>query len=64
MGRDLCKQLLLKNARVYMADGSQDRATVAIAEIAMETDGKYAQLLHLDLANLNAVNDSAEAFLK
>lgn len=47
-----------------MADGSQDRATVAIAEIAMETDGKYAQLLHLDLANLNAVNDSAEAFLK
>lgn len=64
VGRDLCKQLLLKNAKVYMADESQDRVTVAIAEIAMETDGKYAQLLHLDLADLDVVNDSAEGFLR
>ena len=64
VGRDICKQLLLKNAKVYMADESQDHATVAIAEIAMETGGKYAQVLNLDLADLDAVNESAEEFLK
>jgi len=47
-----------------MADESQDRATVAIAEMAIETDGKYARLHHLDLADLDAVNQSAEEFLK
>ncbi|KAF9791288.1 NAD(P)-binding protein [Thelephora terrestris] len=64
LGRGICRQFLLKNARVYMADESQDHATVAIAEIAMETDGKYAQLLHLDLTDLGSVNESAERFLK
>lgn len=64
MGRDICKQLLLKNAKVYLADESEDHATVAIAEMAIETDGKYALFLHLDLANLDAVNQSAEIFLK
>ena len=64
VGRDICKQLLLKNAKVYMADESKVNATVAIAEIAIENDGKYALLHHLDLADLDAVNKSAEAFLK
>jgi hypothetical protein len=64
VGREICKQLLLKNAKVYMADESKVNATVAIAEIAIENDGKYALLHHLDLADLNAVNQSAEAFLK
>ena len=47
-----------------MADESQDNATVAIAEMAIETDGKYALFHHLDLADLDAVNQSAEAFMK
>ena len=47
-----------------MADESQDHATVAIAEMAIETDGKYAVFLHLDPTDLDAVNQSAEAFLK
>lgn len=64
MGREICKQLLLKNAKVYMTDESQDNATVAIAEMAIETDGKYAQFHHLDLADLDAVDQSTEAFLK
>ena len=64
VGRDICKQLLLNDARVYLADESQDHATVAIAEMAIETDGKYALFLHLDLGDLDAVNRSAEAFLK
>ena len=64
MGRDICKQLLLKNANVYIADASQDDITVAIAEMAIETDGKYARLLHLDLTDLDAVNEAAEVFLK
>ena len=64
VGRDICKHLLLKNAKVYLADESQDHATVIIAEMAIETDGKYAQFLHLDLADLDAVNQSAETILK
>ena len=64
MGRDICKQFLLKNATVYMADESEDNATVAIAEMAIETGGKYALFHHLDLADLDAVNQSAEAFTK
>jgi retinol dehydrogenase-12 len=64
VGRDVCKQLLLKNAKVYLADESQDRATIAIAEMAIETDGKYAIFLRLDLADLDAVDQSAEVFLK
>ena len=64
VGRDICRQLLLKNAKVYLADESQDHATVAIAEMAIETDGKYALFLHLDLSDLDAVNRSADVFLK
>ncbi|KAF9649132.1 NAD-P-binding protein [Thelephora ganbajun] len=64
VGREICKQLLLKNARVYMVDESQDHATAAIAEVAIETDGKYALLHHLDLTDLDTVNQSAELFLK
>ena len=47
-----------------MADESVDHATVAIAEMAIETGGKYALFLHLDLTNLDAVNESTERFLK
>lgn len=47
-----------------MADDSQDNATVAIAEMAIETDGKYALFHHLDLTDLDAVNQSAEVFTK
>ena len=54
----------MKNAKVYLADESQDNATVAIAEMAIETDGKYALFYHLDLADLDAVNQSVEAFLR
>lgn len=64
MGRDICRQLLLKNAKVYLADESQDHATVTIAEMAIETDGKYALFLQLDLADLDAINRSAEVFLE
>lgn len=64
VGRDICKQLLLKNAKVYLADKPKDHATVTIAEMAIETEGKYAFLLDLDLADLDAVNQSAETFLK
>jgi retinol dehydrogenase-12 len=64
VGRDICKRLLLKNAKVYLADRSQDHATVAIAEMAIETEGKYASLLDLDLADLDAVDRTAETFLK
>ena len=46
------------------SDLSQDHITVAIAEMAIETDGKYARLLHLDLTDLDAVNEVAEVFLK
>ena len=47
-----------------MADECQDRATASIAEIAIETEGKYALLLHLDLSDMNAINETADMFLK
>ena len=49
MRRDIRKHLLLKNAGVFARPRDCDHRRV-------ETDGRYAQFLHLDLAGLDAVN--------
>ncbi|KZV65328.1 NAD(P)-binding protein [Peniophora sp. CONT] len=62
IGYETCKQLLVHNAKVFMAARDEGRARKAIDELKNET-GKEAIFLRLDLADLKAVKASAEEFL-
>ncbi|KAG8875925.1 hypothetical protein FRB97_004631 [Tulasnella sp. 331] len=53
--------LLNKNAKVYMASRSRERAEAAIQDLKTIT-GREAIFLELDLANLDAVTRAAEEF--
>ncbi|KAG8873419.1 hypothetical protein FRB97_006737, partial [Tulasnella sp. 331] len=53
--------LLVKNAKVYIASRSKEKAYVAIADLKAET-GKEAIFLELDLANLDSVTRAANEF--
>ncbi|KAJ7164197.1 hypothetical protein C8R46DRAFT_1278288 [Mycena filopes] len=63
IGYETVKQLLLKNAKVYLAARSADKATAAIERLETETK-RTAIFLQLDLADLPSVRRAAEAFLK
>ncbi|KAF7303475.1 Short-chain dehydrogenase/reductase family protein [Mycena indigotica] len=63
IGYETVKQLLLKNATVYLAARSPEKAAIAIAQLKAETNGKEAVFLQLDLADLPSVKKAAEAFL-
>ncbi|KAJ7756696.1 hypothetical protein B0H16DRAFT_1538722 [Mycena metata] len=62
IGYETVKQLLLKNAKVYLAARSPEKATAAIKKLEEETN-KSAIFLQLDLADLPAVRRAAETFL-
>jgi retinol dehydrogenase-12 len=53
--------LLEKNAKVYMAARSRERAEVAIAELKTIT-GREAFFLECDLADLSSVRRAAATF--
>jgi len=61
-GKETVKALLEKNAKVYLAARSQDRAEAAIKELK-ESTGKEAIWLQLDLADLASVRKAANSFL-
>ncbi|KAG8998200.1 hypothetical protein FRB94_007171 [Tulasnella sp. JGI-2019a] len=61
IGKETVKVLLSKNAKVYMASRSRERAEAAIQELKKIT-GREAIFLELDLANLDAVTRSAQEF--
>ena len=61
MGKETCKQLLLKGCTVWLAARSKSKGEEAIAELKKET-GKEALFLSLDLSDLKAVKESAEKF--
>ncbi|KDQ11790.1 hypothetical protein BOTBODRAFT_35039 [Botryobasidium botryosum FD-172 SS1] len=61
VGKETCRALLSKNAKVYMASRSKSKADDAIAELK-EATGKEAVFLLLDLANLSSIEKSAETF--
>ena len=63
IGRETCKQLLLKNANVYLAARSHSKAQATIDELEEET-GKRAIFHELDLSDLDAVKKSAQEFLE
>ncbi|KIO29194.1 hypothetical protein M407DRAFT_70802, partial [Tulasnella calospora MUT 4182] len=53
---------LSKNAKVYMAARSKEKAEDAIAELKSLT-GKDAVFLQLDLANLDSITKAANEFM-
>ncbi|EUC59465.1 oxidoreductase, putative, partial [Rhizoctonia solani AG-3 Rhs1AP] len=62
IGRETCKALLNKNAKVYLAARSKSRADDAIEWLKSETNGKAPIFLELDLGNLASVRKAAEEF--
>ncbi|GAW09158.1 NAD -binding protein [Lentinula edodes] len=62
IGYEIIKAVLLKNAKVYMATRSSEKAAVAIARLKVETGGKEAIFLELDLASLSSVRNAANDF--
>ena len=63
IGKETCKQLLLKNAKVYLAARSELKAQAALEELEKET-GKKAIFQKLDLGDLDATKRSAQEFLE
>ncbi|KAG8687070.1 hypothetical protein FRC08_012170, partial [Ceratobasidium sp. 394] len=61
IGKETCKVLLSKNAKVYLAARNRGKAEAAIESLRQET-GKVPIFLELDLANLASVRKSAEEF--
>ncbi|KAJ7432138.1 NAD(P)-binding protein [Mycena galericulata] len=62
IGYETVKQLLLKNAKVYLAARSPEKAAAAIKRLESETK-KSAIFLQLDLADLPSVRKAADTFL-
>ncbi|KAJ7921419.1 NAD-P-binding protein [Mycena leptocephala] len=62
IGYETVKQLLLKNAKVYLAARSPEKASAAIKRLEEETK-KSAIFIQLDLADLPSVRKAAETFL-
>ncbi|KAJ7624061.1 hypothetical protein DFH06DRAFT_1230305 [Mycena polygramma] len=62
IGYQTVKQLLLKNAKVYLAARSPEKAAAAIKSLEAETK-KLPIFLELDLADLKKVRQTAETFL-
>jgi NAD(P)-dependent dehydrogenase (short-subunit alcohol dehydrogenase family) len=63
IGYETCLALAKKNATVYMASRSSEKAETAIDLIFKDT-GKKVNFLSLDLQDLNQVKAAADNFLK
>lgn len=63
IGYETAKALLTRNARVYIASRSPEKAKKAIDHLRLECGGKEAIFLPLDLASLKEVKACAEEFL-
>ncbi|KAG9109878.1 hypothetical protein FRC07_008248 [Ceratobasidium sp. 392] len=62
IGKETCKALLSKNAKVYLAARSKSKAYNAIEWLKGETGGKTAIFLELDLADFDSIRKSAQEF--
>ena len=63
LGKETCKQLLIKGCDVWLAARSKAKAEPVIAELK-EATGKEAYFLELDLSDLDAIKEAAEKFLR
>lgn len=64
IGYETAKQLLLKDAQVYVAGRSEQKAKEAIKKLMEETRKENVFFLKLDLADLRSVRDAADEFLR
>ncbi|EIM84129.1 NAD-P-binding protein [Stereum hirsutum FP-91666 SS1] len=64
IGKETCRVLLSKNARVYMAARSEAKAKAAITELKASTGKDKIFWLKLDLADLPSVRHAAEEFME
>ncbi|KAG9104133.1 hypothetical protein FRC07_009842 [Ceratobasidium sp. 392] len=62
IGRETCKALLNKGAKVYLAARSKSKADDAIEWLKSETGGREPVFLQLDIADLESVRRAAEEF--
>ncbi|CCO31032.1 putative oxidoreductase C736,13 OS=Schizosaccharomyces pombe (strain 972 / ATCC 24843) GN=SPCC736.13 PE=3 SV=1 [Rhizoctonia solani AG-1 IB] len=62
VGKETCKALLNKNAKVYLAARNKSRAHDAIEWLKAETNGREPIFLELDLSSLDSVRKAAEQF--
>ncbi|KAK3307712.1 uncharacterized protein B0T15DRAFT_395316 [Chaetomium strumarium] len=64
VGKETARLLYSKNAKVYIAARSEERAKAAIADIQQTNPASTGQLtyLHLDLADLSTIKPTVERF--
>jgi len=62
VGRETCKALLRKNAKVYLGARSKTKADEAIEWLKNETGGKAPVFLELDLASLASIKKAVKEF--
>ncbi|KAG9104004.1 hypothetical protein FRC06_006268 [Ceratobasidium sp. 370] len=62
IGKETCKVLLNKGAKVYLAARSKSKADDAIEWLKAETSGKAPVFLQLDLADLASVRRAVDEF--
>ncbi|KZT56923.1 NAD(P)-binding protein, partial [Calocera cornea HHB12733] len=62
IGKEMCKQLFSKGAKVFLSARSASKAKEAIHDLR-QTTGKAAIFLQMDLANLASIRKAAELFL-
>lgn len=64
IGKETCRVLLSKGAKVYLAARSREKAEAAIAELKQSTGKDHIEFLHLDLADLNSIPGAGMDFKK
>lgn len=58
------QNLLIHNAKVYLATRVEQKARKCIEELKEQTGGKEALFIKLDLADLKSVRKAADEFLE
>ncbi|KAJ7151201.1 NAD-P-binding protein [Mycena filopes] len=65
IGKETCRVLVARNAKVYLAARSEERSQAAIEDIRKSTGKPESSIhfLHLDLADLASVRKAAEEYI-
>lgn len=63
IGKETCRVLLLKNAKVWLAARSESKAQLTIDELKQTTGKDDIHFLQLDLGSVISVKKSAETFI-
>ncbi|KAJ3735369.1 NAD-P-binding protein [Lentinula guzmanii] len=63
IGRETCRVLVARNAKVYLATRSEERARIAIDDICKSTGKSNIHFLKIDLADLASVRKAAEEYM-